>query len=368
MRDRVGGYLFIEAEAGMGKTALATYLAFTRDYPTHVTRLPGGASPETARTNLVAQLIARWELTEAAPGGVLPDGHDSAGWLAKQLLHASRRRDQVAEDTAVVLLVDGLDEAPTPRPGELPLGLPRQLPPATVLIATTCPGTPRPVGLGRVRRIEVESQPNRRDLLDYLERVARQEAQLAQAITAAGMTSVQFRNLLAERSGGVWIYATSVLDQVRDGRPATEIESLPASLAGYYADNIARWRSDPSLDWRTTCLPLLAMLAAARRPLPARDLAAWGGLDVGRVAALLRGPGGGLTTWAVPALPGCSPGRGGRSGNLRAAPSEPERPLHRCPPQDPAGRTPSRARARSRSRHPRRTRPVRRRPRATAAG
>ncbi|MGH4024380.1 MAG: ATP-binding protein, partial [Pseudonocardiaceae bacterium] len=54
---RVGGYVLVEAEAGMGKSALATCLAFdrTRDWPTHVTRLPGGTSPEGARANLVAQ-------------------------------------------------------------------------------------------------------------------------------------------------------------------------------------------------------------------------------------------------------------------------------------------------------------------------
>jgi hypothetical protein len=55
---RRGGYVLVEAEAGMGKSALAPYLAFTRAWPTHVTRLPGGTSPEGARTNLVAQLIA----------------------------------------------------------------------------------------------------------------------------------------------------------------------------------------------------------------------------------------------------------------------------------------------------------------------
>jgi len=39
---RVGGYVLVEAEAGMGKSALATFLAFTRAWPTHVTQLPGG--------------------------------------------------------------------------------------------------------------------------------------------------------------------------------------------------------------------------------------------------------------------------------------------------------------------------------------
>lgn len=288
--DRVGGYLFIEAEAGMGKTALATYLAFTRDYPTHVTRLPGGGSPETTRTNLVAQLIARWDLHDAAPGGVLPTGHDTTGWLAKQLLHAARRRDQMAPHEPVVLLVDGLDEAPPPLPGELPLGLPGQLPPGTVTIATTRPGTRLPIGLGRVRRIEVESELNHRDLLEYLGAVTERDPLLAEAITNAAMTSEGFCRRLAERSGGVWIYAVSVLDQIRDGRDPRDVNTLPTGLTGYYASNIMRWRADATMEWGTVGLPLLATLTAVRRPQSAECLASWAGLDRTAVRNLLRGP------------------------------------------------------------------------------
>ncbi|MFD4644194.1 hypothetical protein ACFWN2_43270 [Lentzea sp. NPDC058436] len=286
VRDGVGGHLVVEAEAGMGKTALATYLAFTRDYPTHVTRLPGGTSPETARTNLAAQVIARWEL-DSAPAGVLPSGHDTTGWLAKQLLAAARRRDEVAPDTPVVLLVDGLDEAPPPAPGELPLGLPRSLPPGTVLIVTTRPGTRLPHGLGRVHRIEVESASNRRDLASFLDRVTRRDPRLSSAIDAAGFGADQFRRLLAERSGGVWIYATYVLEQIRGGASA-DIARLPHGLADYYADNIARWSASPT--WQSVGLPLLASLAAARRPLPAGLLALWVSLDLAAVKSLLRGP------------------------------------------------------------------------------
>ncbi|WP_198541712.1 hypothetical protein, partial [Parafrankia colletiae] len=70
MQQRRGGYLLVEAEAGMGKSALAAYLTFTRVWPAHFTRLPDGHTPETARLNLAAQLIARWKLEDAAPGGV----------------------------------------------------------------------------------------------------------------------------------------------------------------------------------------------------------------------------------------------------------------------------------------------------------
>lgn len=289
VRDKRGGHLFIEAEAGMGKSALATYLAFTRGWPTHVTRLPGGESPETARANLVAQLIARWALADAAPDGVLPAGHDTTLWLYKRLCDAARQRDRNKLDEAVVLLVDGLDEAPTPLNGQLPLGLPKELPSGTVIVATTRPGTTLPPGLGRVRRIEVESQENRDDLHAFLLRATTRDNRLVTAIAQAEMRQMEFCLRLEEHAEGIWIYAISVLDEIRIGRPASDVNTLPPGLAGYYANNIARWRADPAISWDAVTLPILGMLSAVRAPQPASVLAQWAGLPPSRVTSLLRG-------------------------------------------------------------------------------
>ncbi|MFN2496859.1 MAG: AAA family ATPase [Pseudonocardiaceae bacterium] len=289
---RVGGYVLVEAEAGMGKSALATYLAFTRPWPTHVTQLPGGTSPEGARANLVAQLIARWKLTDAAPDGVLPAGHDTTAWLYQQLCAAARRRDETEPGTPVVLLVDGLDEAPPAAPPHLPLGLPERLPPGTVVVATR-PGTRLPAWMPRweVERIDVESRLNLDDLLAYLRRTTTGDPQLAQALATARMDRERFWHTLLDRSGGVWIYALSVLDQIRDQRRSpAEVDTLPAGLAGYYRNNIIRWQDDPALAWDDVALPLLATLAAAREPQPAATLARWAGVELRAAKNLLRGP------------------------------------------------------------------------------
>lgn len=289
LAHRVGAYVLVETEAGMGKSALATYLAFTRAWPTHVTRLPGGTSPEGARTNLVAQVIARWKLTEAAPEGVLPAGHETTSWLYGRLCEAARRRDESEPTTPVVLLVDGLDEAPPAVPGQLPLGLPERLPPGTVVVATTRPGTRLPAGM-RVERIDVESQLNRDDLLVYLRRITAVDPQVAGPLTRTGMNRERFCRTLLDRSGGVWIYAHSVLDQIRDQRRSpAEVNTLPPGLADYYANNITRWQNDPALDWDHLALPLLSTLAAAREPQPAATLADWAGVKAAKAKNLLRG-------------------------------------------------------------------------------
>lgn len=290
--QRRGGYLLIEAEAGMGKSALATYLAFTRAWPAHFTRLAEGRTPQTARLNLAAQLIARWKLEDAAPGGILPDKADSTAWLYGRLCEAAERRDQVEPGTPVVLLVDGLDEAPATAAGELPLGLPPSLPPGTVIIATTRPRTVAiPAGARVIERIDVESTANHRDLLDYLVTVTTTDPAIDNALRMAGLAADRFCRTLLDRADGVWIYALSVLDQIRGHRRSpADVDQLREGLAGYYADNLTRWRAElGDDDWRTHGLPLLAALTAIREPQPAATLATWAGVPENVTRNLLRG-------------------------------------------------------------------------------
>ncbi|WP_239309713.1 WD40 repeat domain-containing protein [Frankia sp. Cj3] len=289
---RRGGYLLVEAEAGMGKSALATYLAFTRAWPAHFTRLAEGRSPQIARRNLAAQLIAQWKLDDAAPGGVLPDAADTTTWLYGRLCEAAASRDRHQPGTPVVLLVDGLDEAPPALGGELPLGLPPSLPPGTVIVATTRPKTVAiPAGSRVVERIDVESAANREDLLDYLTLITGTDPQLADAMRASDLTASRFCQTLLNRSGGVWIYALTVLDQIRDGRrQPTEVDQLPVGLAGYYADNLARWRAElGESGWRMHGLPVLTTLTAIREPQPAAAIAEWARVPEDEVRKLLRG-------------------------------------------------------------------------------
>ena len=83
IRDRPRGYVIIQAEAGVGKSTLAAHLAGTRPWLCHFTRLPGGRSPEAARKSLAAQLIARWDLPEWAPEGVLPASSSRPDWFSR---------------------------------------------------------------------------------------------------------------------------------------------------------------------------------------------------------------------------------------------------------------------------------------------
>ena len=125
------GYVFIEAEAGLGKTAFAAWLVKTRGYLSHFSRYAGGGSVAAALGNLAAQLIIRFGLDDLAPGGMLPDWARTPGGFESLLTAAA----QAAAGSAVVLVADGLDEAEAPD-GALPFGLPLLLPEGVFVIGT----------------------------------------------------------------------------------------------------------------------------------------------------------------------------------------------------------------------------------------
>ena len=86
------GHVIVQADAGLGKTALAASLAYSRNWPCHFTRGRNGQMGLIALSNLAAQLIARYELDKQfAPQGMLPDTAGEPGWF-EQVLRAVRGR------------------------------------------------------------------------------------------------------------------------------------------------------------------------------------------------------------------------------------------------------------------------------------
>jgi len=252
---RPRGYVIIQAEAGVGKSTLAAHLAGTRPWPCHFTRLPGGRSPEAARKNLAAQLIARWDLLEEwAPQEVLPATSSRPDWFSRLLEAAARKRDQQQPDEdhrePIVVVVDGLDEAePEPDGGRgLPLGLPQSLPDGVFVVATSRFGIDRVLHAIRNPadwlQIEVEGADNLDDMRRFIQDVTSSEvgdARLVQMLRDGGVEVGWFRANVAQTCAGVWIYLRYVLDEIRDGtRNPRSIGDLPADLAGFYAEQVER--------------------------------------------------------------------------------------------------------------------------------
>lgn len=258
------GYVLIEAEAGMGKTTFAAWLASTRSYISHFSMYSDGWSVTTGLANLTGQLIGRFDIAMERPGIVSAWALSPAGF--ESVLTEAARRAREGGHGPLVIVADGLDEAVTPD-GGLPWGLPSLLPQGVFVVATYKSGLPlrRPAAPQVTLTIARDSPGNRDDIREYLAVAARSEG-LAPRLAAAGLTPGQFTTMLAQRCDGVWIWLRYALEEIRLGmRLPTEISALPVRLRDYYADKLRAWRQDPA--WDTGLLRVLAVLGAAGEPL-----------------------------------------------------------------------------------------------------
>jgi AAA ATPase domain len=286
--DHDHGYIMVQAEAGVGKSALAAHLVWTRLCAHHFTRLTGGQSPVAARRNLAAQLIVGWDLTgELTEHGSFPKSANSPRFLVRVLRQAAQRRNKLYPGAPLVLVVDGLDEAAPPPPGPdgdeqdtgIPLGLPHpdDLPAGVFIVATTRFGLviPNLADPDSWHEIVVDGSDNLADMHRYLTAaVTGPTAQptLVKLLDQHQVEPAVFASKLADQCNGVWIYLQYVLDAILRGqRSPADLGSLPANLAKYYLDQIWPWRRLGS--WDRAGLPALAALAGLARPVSLPELA-----------------------------------------------------------------------------------------------
>jgi hypothetical protein len=166
------GYVFVEAEAGLGKTAFAAWLVKTRGYLSHFSRYSGGSSVQVALANLSAQLIIefgragrghhRRHRAPAAPGVLAPPVHDTphpdplrdllADILPEQLIRpAAPRAAPLAPGNVVDLLLGVQMLMPAP-------AMPRQPRPLTPAPPARSAAAPTPVVIPAAGRLPASSR------------------------------------------------------------------------------------------------------------------------------------------------------------------------------------------------------------------
>ncbi len=261
LASRPGGFIWIEAEAGLGKTALAAHLVRERGWLSHFAHYARGGSAAVALRNLAAQLAAAHRLS-LPEDVVTPEDFESL--LAEAARVAVR---------PIVLVVDGADQGE--RVGDLlPWGLPRLLPEGVFVVGTYRTGAPpgHVDSPSVVLRIDAGDPRNREDLARHLDRMVERD-DLAVPLAAAGVSAAEFVRSLGKRCGGVWVYLRYVLAEIRLGqRSVDDLTTLPADLGTYYARHLERW-TEPGLR------AFLATLAVAGEPIRVPTAAAFAGVD-----------------------------------------------------------------------------------------
>ncbi|MEU9888848.1 hypothetical protein [Sphaerisporangium sp. NPDC051011] len=263
------GYLLIEAEAGMGKTAFMALVARERRYVHHFVRLmPDVNDLGVALRNLSAQLIRAWDLQSMAVGGVLPANASRPDFFTEVLYEAADKRDVTRPGEPIVIVVDGLNETAA-LPFQNPLALPSELPSGVYVLATQrtthlplIVSTPR-----RVLRIRPDGPENLDDVRAYLESMVA-APDLTARLAAAGAVPAEVVDRLVAWCGGVWLVLRYVLAELRTGaRSPGELSSLPVGLWQYYARFWGDWKRANEGTWPAIDLPLLVTLTAAQEPL-----------------------------------------------------------------------------------------------------
>jgi hypothetical protein len=166
------------------------------------------------------------------------------------------------------------------------LGLPNVLPDGVYLVLSQ---RPSPVRLNfrfapYIERLEAKQTDNLRDVERYLSDVAHRP-KIVRQLSQLRYAEIDFVRILADKSGGLWIYLHYVVSEMMEGdRSPLDLDRLPMGLVGYYAEYWGDWREGLNgygegparLD--TVYAPLLATLAAAQEPIAADQLLAWSGI------------------------------------------------------------------------------------------
>ena len=266
LRERPCGYVWLEARAGLGKTAFAAWLAKTNPgWVSHFSQYTNGGLTRVALASLAGQLIEQYRLDDiGAPAGMLPQGAGTAEGFESLLATAAAKARTAREQ--LVAVADGLDEAEH-EPGGLPWGLPKVLPRDVFVIGTYRSGMPMPTvnSPSLLLSIEKDDPRNRRDIDEYLANAV-SRVKLAVRLATDRIAPKDFAAQIAERCGGVWVYLRYVLEEIRwNLRSPSDLADLPADLSEYYVRQLLRWTTMPR--WESIGKLALSVLAVAREPL-----------------------------------------------------------------------------------------------------
>jgi WD40 repeat protein len=287
--------LLLTGDPGSGKSAYLAHLVrrFPEGTAHHfcVAGLGETLHPVRFVRSLVAQVAARRDdyrraLANLAAG---PGDPADAGSLFRRLL--ADPLHGLSPGRPLLLVVDALDEALLHGAGNVARLLADRADdlPAWVRLVLSTRRDPEILdrfGSARVVAIDPDRAENRADLLNHLRGRLREPGPAAR-LAEVGADPDAVAAVLERKAGGNFLYAAQAVEALRAGRldPRTP-ESFPDGLAGVYLGFFER--HFPGGQGYDAVRPVLAVLAAAREPLTAGQLARFVGREAFAVEAGLQ--------------------------------------------------------------------------------
>ncbi len=291
------GYFILEAEAGIGKTAFVADLVRQRGLVHHFAELaPGQSGIASGILNLIAQL-ARLYLPIAETEAVINEVSEQfaayreaclresdisdAAIYGNVFLNALRKVTTQYPNQKIIVVIDALDAAGMPKNQNV-LGLPRILPEQVFMIVTHRPAAITlnidPRTPHRKLKLKAADPRNLADMRRYLQNAVNRPP-LSAILVDNHCDKDWFVEAIIEKCAGVWVYAQYILCEIEQHRRApADLTSLPYGIPQYYAAYWKQWRMEKG--WYDIYLPVLGMLAAARREISLDDLHALTGVCI----------------------------------------------------------------------------------------
>jgi hypothetical protein len=272
------GYLVLQGEPGIGKTAVIGQLVKERGFVHHFNVAPLGIrSPHAFLSNTCAQLVVRYRLGYTA---LPPEATQDGGFLSRLLVEAAAEPGNLP----LVVAVDALDEA---EDVGLPSGanrlfLPPSLPEGVYVVASTREQYDYRlfVDLRRDIYLKDDDPRNLQDVGSYIrEHVAANQERMRPRIEQWGVPDDEFVDVLTAKSAGNFMYLVHVLRDIASGvltaTNVDDIQKLPQGLKAYYRRHWNVMRSADQEHFRRYQQPVVCLLATVREPVSVPQLLDW---------------------------------------------------------------------------------------------
>ena len=268
------GYLVIQGEPGIGKSALLAKWIHEHDCIHYFNIAEEGINtPKEFLRHTCLQLIERFKL----PHDRLPDDYAQSGYFLSTVIQEAAKAQTGRQ--GLVIVVDALDEVrmSPEHAGANALFLPRDLPDGVKCIVTTraFEETPLSVAHHDFLLIEAQSNENQQDAAAYI-RALSQEEGIRRWVKRRKLSETAFVSSILEKSDGNFMYLRLILAAL--AKPDSidmSLDELPHGLREYYRAHWAKKRRRAGGRFDELSKSVLCLLAATPEAVRLEHLVQW---------------------------------------------------------------------------------------------